>query len=316
MRLDKFDLNLLIVLDVLLEKRNVTRASEHLHIGQSATSAALGRLREYFDDSLLVPVGRTMELTPLAKSLVAPVRDTLMRARATISLRPVFEPENIVRNFTVAASDYMIDILIAQSTRELAMSAPSMRLDMIIPPKDVFDAFERGEIDLLFLPKQYSDRFQHPQTEVLTDIQTCMVCEQNEINELNMEQYLDMGHVAIRLGDEHSITHEEWFLPRYGKQRRIECTVDHFSSVPLLVIGTNRIVTLHRLIAEEMAQRFPVKLLPAPFEMEPVTEIMIWPRYLNDDPAHIWLRNTVLAQAKKMLNKPVDTSNETVGTYK
>ncbi|GGN24397.1 MULTISPECIES: LysR family transcriptional regulator [Marinomonas] len=300
MRLDKFDLNLLIVLDVLLEKRNVTRASEHLHIGQSATSAALGRLREYFDDSLLVPVGRNMELTPLAKSLVTPVRDTLMRARATISLRPVFEPENIVRNFTVAASDYMIDILIAQSARELAFSSPGMRLDMIIPPKDVFDSFERGEIDLLFLPKQYSNKFQHPQTEVLTDVQVCMVCEHNKIDELTMEQYLDMGHVAIRLGDEHSITHEEWFLPRYGQQRRIECTVDHFSSVPFLVMGTNRIVTLHRLIAEEMAQRFPVKLLPAPFEMQPVTEIMIWPRFLDEDPAHKWLRKTIMKLAPSL----------------
>lgn len=300
MRLDKFDLNLLIVLDVLLEKRNVTRASEHLHIGQSATSAALGRLREYFDDSLLVPVGRNMELTPLAKSLVTPVRDTLMRARATISLRPVFEPENIVRNFTVAASDYMIDILIAQSARELAFSSPGMRLDMIIPPKDVFDSFERGEIDLLFLPKQYSNKFQHPQTEVLTDVQVCMVCEHNKIDELTMEQYLDMGHVAIRLGDEHSITHEEWFLPRYGQQRRIECTVDHFSSVPFLVMGTNRVVTLHRLIAEEMAQRFPVKLLPAPFEMQPVTEIMIWPRFLDEDPAHKWLRKTIMKLAPSL----------------
>jgi len=40
MRLDRFDLNLLVVLDVLLEERNVTRASERLCIGQSATSAA------------------------------------------------------------------------------------------------------------------------------------------------------------------------------------------------------------------------------------------------------------------------------------
>jgi Bacterial regulatory helix-turn-helix protein, lysR family len=55
MRLDRFDLNLLVALDALLQERNVTKASKRIHIGQSATSAALARLREYFQDELLVP---------------------------------------------------------------------------------------------------------------------------------------------------------------------------------------------------------------------------------------------------------------------
>ena len=79
MRLDRFDLNLLVVLDALLAERNVTRASQRLHIGQSAASAALARLREHFGDPLLVPVGRRFMLTPLATSLVDPVRDTCYR---------------------------------------------------------------------------------------------------------------------------------------------------------------------------------------------------------------------------------------------
>ncbi len=82
MRLDRFDLNLLVVLDALLEERNVTRTGERLCIGQSAVSAALKRLRDYFEDELLVATGRRLEPTPLALSLVAPVRDTLLRARA------------------------------------------------------------------------------------------------------------------------------------------------------------------------------------------------------------------------------------------
>ena len=35
MRLDRFDLNLLVALDVLLEERNVTKASARLHVGLS-----------------------------------------------------------------------------------------------------------------------------------------------------------------------------------------------------------------------------------------------------------------------------------------
>ncbi len=299
MRLDRFDLNLLVVLDTLLEERNVTRASGRLHIGQSATSAALSRLREYFGDALLVQVGRRLEPTPLALSLAGPVRDVLMRARAAIALRPVFEPGLIERDFSIAASDYMVDVLLAPAVRDLARTAPGMRLDIRSLPENVLDAFERGSIDLLIMPEQYAARLQHPQLELLRDDHVCMMCQDHaaQITELSMEQYLDRGHVAIRLGDERSIAFEEWFLPRYGRQRRIDCTVDRFSVAPLMVIGTGRIVTMHRRMAEALAQRFPVKLLAAPFTMQPLTEVLVWPRYLDDDPAHKWLRNAIISTA-------------------
>ncbi|MCO6179597.1 LysR family transcriptional regulator [Ciceribacter sp. RN22] len=301
MRLDRFDLNLLVVLDVLLEERNVTRAAERLHIGQSATSAALARLRDYFGDSLMVQVGRRMELTPLAQSLMAPVRDALMRARSAIAMRPTFEPASIGRTFSVAASDYMLDVLLARVVRDLASSAPGMRLDIRRTPHDVLEAFERGAVDLLIIPEQYAGKLQHPQVQVLEDEHVCMMCADaaKDMADLTLDHYFERGHVSIRLGDERSLAFEEWFLPRYGRQRRVECTVDQFSVAPLLVIGTDRIVTMHRRMAEEMAQRFPVKLFNAPFEMQPLKEVMVWHRYLDEDLAHRWLRDAILSVADR-----------------
>ncbi|MCB1411264.1 MAG: LysR family transcriptional regulator, partial [Rhodobacteraceae bacterium] len=52
MRFKRLDLNLLAALDVLLTERNVSRAARKLFLSQSATSGALARLREYFDDDL------------------------------------------------------------------------------------------------------------------------------------------------------------------------------------------------------------------------------------------------------------------------
>ncbi|HCN47313.1 MAG TPA: LysR family transcriptional regulator, partial [Pseudomonas sp.] len=45
MRYRRLDLNLLVALNALLEESSVSRAAERLNLGQSATSAALGRLR-------------------------------------------------------------------------------------------------------------------------------------------------------------------------------------------------------------------------------------------------------------------------------
>lgn len=53
-QLARIDLNLLIILQVLLEERNGSRAARRLHLSQSAVSKALGRLWETFDDPLFV----------------------------------------------------------------------------------------------------------------------------------------------------------------------------------------------------------------------------------------------------------------------
>jgi DNA-binding transcriptional LysR family regulator len=59
MRFNRLDLNLLVALDALLTERSITKAAERLNLSPSATSNALARLREYFDDELLVQeIGR------------------------------------------------------------------------------------------------------------------------------------------------------------------------------------------------------------------------------------------------------------------
>ena len=302
MRLDRFDLNLLVVLDALLEERNVTRASERLHVGQSAASGALARLREYFDDELLVPVGRRLELTPLAQSLVEPVRDTLLRARATLALKPGFDPQQAQRRFSVCASDYAITVMLSRAVQQVAALAPGLALDLRSPPRDVLETFERGSIDLLVMPEQYASRLSHPQQPLFGDTQVCMVwAEHGSVGaHLPMADYMALGHVAVRFGDAHSMAFEEWFLPRTGRQRRIECSVDHFAALPLLVVGTQRVATLHRRMAQHFALHHPLRVVAAPFEMPALTEVMVWPRHLQNDPAHTWLRQQIASAAAEL----------------
>ena len=52
--LRRVDLNMLIVFETLMHERSVTRAAEKLFLGQPAISAALGRLRNLFNDPLFV----------------------------------------------------------------------------------------------------------------------------------------------------------------------------------------------------------------------------------------------------------------------
>ena len=91
MDLTRIDLNLLVALDALLAERHVTRAGQRLHLSQSATSAALRRLRRVFDDPLLIAHGRELQLTPLARALAEPVHEVLTRiAQLTEAIAGLF----------------------------------------------------------------------------------------------------------------------------------------------------------------------------------------------------------------------------------
>ncbi|RYE81151.1 MAG: LysR family transcriptional regulator, partial [Oxalobacteraceae bacterium] len=79
MRFNRLDLNLLVALDALLDEKKTTAAAQRLNVSQSAISGMLARLRLYFDDELLVPVGRKLELTPLGRDLADPVRQLLLQ---------------------------------------------------------------------------------------------------------------------------------------------------------------------------------------------------------------------------------------------
>src|SRR5208283_1496442 len=110
--LHDFDLNLLIYLDALICEQSVTKAAALVHITQPSMSLALTRLRNHFRDELLVSIGRNMVLTPLAQSLAAPVRELVLKAQLVSATVGQFEPAVSTRKFTVAASDYAIEILL------------------------------------------------------------------------------------------------------------------------------------------------------------------------------------------------------------
>lgn len=299
MRLDRFDLNLLVALDALLEERNVTRAAERLHIGQSAASSALARLREYFGDELLTQVGRELRLTPVAHSLVEPVRDTLLRARATIALRPQFDPATTSREFNVCASDYVVTVLMAAMVQKLATLAPGITIHLQGLPRDLFESFERGSIDLLVMPEQYCAQLEHPRTVLFGDDHVCIAWTGNTqvTDKLTIDQYLSLGHVSVRFGLPGGTAFEEWLFPQHRDKRRVETSVDQFSLVPQLVVGTQRLAVIHRRLAEQAVRQLPLRILEVPIKMPVLTEMLCWPRYVDNDPAHRWLRETLLEHA-------------------
>ena len=103
----RLDLNLLVTLEALLVEQNVTKAAARLHLSQPAVSAQLSRLRDVFDDPLLIPAQRGMTPTAKAIELLDPLRQALDQVRATVATHRNFDPAKAKLTVTIACTDYL-----------------------------------------------------------------------------------------------------------------------------------------------------------------------------------------------------------------
>src|SRR6059036_2435193 len=97
--LRRFDLNLLVVFEVLMVESSVTRAAERLGRTQSAVSHSLSRLREQLGDPLLIKGGARMLPTAFAVEFLEQARPILRSIQRALSPRHVFDPATSRRLF-------------------------------------------------------------------------------------------------------------------------------------------------------------------------------------------------------------------------
>ncbi len=125
--LKALDLNLLVTLDALLRERHVTRAAQRLGRSQSTISHALGRLREIFEDPLLVPGRGGMVATARAQALEVPLGQALGQVRALFEVEADFEPATTRRTFVLECPD-LLGLLLPELLAWMSVQAPNARL--------------------------------------------------------------------------------------------------------------------------------------------------------------------------------------------
>jgi LysR family nod box-dependent transcriptional activator len=301
MRFRHLDLNLIIYLDALLAERSVSRAAERVHISQSAMSDALARLRVYFKDKLFVQVGRSMAPTPLAASMLQPIRDILLQIESVASANVQFDPCNSRRNISILASDYVTDVLLNRALLRMSREAPGITAEIRHFTGSFVQDFEQGNLDLLITPRGYATA-QHLSTSLHTEDFVCVVWKGNRKigNRLTFDQYKSLGHIRVTLGDWRISTYDEWFLKHRGDIRRIELVVPSFRMALQFVTGTERVLTCHRRHARMYAKQYDLKLVKAPFDIPPIELQMQWHKYRDQDPALAWFRALLQSEAREI----------------
>lgn len=300
MRFERLDLNLLVALDALIEDRSVSIAAKRIHLSQPALSGALNRLREFFRDDLLVPLGRQMMLTPKAEELRGPVREALMLIRAKITTPGSFDPATAERQFTIIASDFVYNVLLVDVFAEAAVRAPGLVFDVLSTGKRGAEMMERGEADLLITIPGYQNEA-HPRVALFEDEHAIIAWKNGRYGDkLTEADFFAAQHAVVLFGRDRHPAFSETYFERQGVRRNIQLRVPTFAALPAAVIGTDRIATMYSRHAAWFAQSLPIIVHRPPIAMPNVIEEVQWHRLKSSDPGLQWLVGLLRDCAAKM----------------
>lgn len=312
MNIGRIDLNLLVYLDALLRERNVTKAANQLGISQPALSNGLRRLRDLFDDPLLVRTSEGMIPTERAEQLQPVIRDVLSKVDMAVQPQAAFDSANEEHLFRIMASDYAESTLFPHLLQRLRREAPGIILDILTPSDVSFLDVERGKVDMVINRFETMPQSFH-QKGIWKDHFACLTSIDNPIlQNFTLETYMDARHVwvsktgmGIGVGmDPHDVQHLGWVdesLGNIGKQRRITVFTRHYQAAMLLAEQNDLLVTLPSRAAKLQRDNPRVAILKPPFEIPPFELKMAWSPLVQHNPAHRWMRRFIIDVANSLL---------------
>ncbi|MDT8398590.1 MAG: LysR family transcriptional regulator [Pseudomonadales bacterium] len=299
MRLKGLDLNLLVALDILLEERSVSRTAERLHLSQPAVSAALARLRSYFQDDLLVLHGKRLIPTSYAEVLMPAVKRVIQQADDLVAMSAEFDPVHSERFFRLMSSDYIATVLLSPAISLMQKLAPAVKIDIRLPEDALLAKFEIGEIDLMLVPEGFLSNL-HPAELLFEEPHVVAGWKGNPIfdRKITREAFFDASHISIAIGPNSAPSFTERNMEKMGYKRHIDIHAPNFSSVPWLLANTNRLAVIQERLAKQFASVFPLKFAPLPFEFPSMRMMLQYHATREKDQGLTWLRQFLLKTAK------------------
>jgi len=291
----KIDLNLFVVFDAIYREGGVTRAAEKLHLTQPAISHALGRLRQLFDDALFVRQGHAMVPTPVARSIVDPVRRALRALEATVTETSRFDPAEAHKHMVLGLHESLEATVLPGVMQRLIERAPF--IDVTATPierRQLEVLLADGTLDLaldVLLP--LSGEVLH--RRVGQDRLVVVVRRDHPAigSSLDLATYLGQQHISItsRRRAAGAVDAE---LARLGLTRRIRLRGQYYFAACRVVSETDLILTMPEYDAQLCSRPFGNRILPLPIEMTPIDVHLYWHASTDKDPANQWMREELV----------------------
>ncbi|MCH1918929.1 LysR family transcriptional regulator [Shewanella sp. A3A] len=252
MKLHQLDLNLLLAFDALMLERNVTRAATRIYLSQPAMSHALNRLRQAFNDPLLVRSPQGMLPTARALSLHAGVQQALQLLEQQLAAPEQFDAASSNRRFVISTTDYVECVLIPPLISKLKQLAPGVHIEIEILREKIPEAeLAHGDIDLVLGFDEYMQVPAYLARETwLTEPLAGLVRRHHPTikQQLTLAQLVETPHVFHSpLGTHESII--DRYLKGKGLARQISVNSQSYMSAAAIVSQTDHLLVLPKRVA-------------------------------------------------------------------
>lgn len=309
MDIQNLDLNLLKTLHVLLEEQNVSRAAARLSLSQSAVSHALGRLRDYFNDPLLIKIQNGMTPTVLAQELKAPLDSVINRIKS-LTGENKFDPAVESAIFRIAASDYGAGIILPRLIERMSSSAPNCTIECRPISDHLVHDLTLGLVDLAFGGYKPFENFSH--NVIFNDRYIGVVRKNHPVlkGRITRKKIRQWPHAYIDVSANTQRKDQLYKSLGISPDKDVSARQPYFLVAPLIVEKSDLILMMPLMGAQVMARITDVRLFELPTTVNTFPFIQVWHRRRDNDKMHNWLREQIIDICSRQddIFKPVRTA--------
>jgi len=290
------DGNLLRLLLHLTEEESITKAADNLGVTQSAVSHMLNRLRAIVGDPVVVKSGRGVVATAHAKALAAKARILLDEMR-DFSSSGEFIPAEQTSQITIAANDLQRDLLLPALLKRLKKEAPALTLRVIPSDIPTLDMFRTNQCYLAISPRP-PEGIEIIQKRLFEDHYMVFYDGEQRAAPSSLADYSAAEHVTVSYTSTQHLEIDR-YLEERGVARRFGVEVSSFAGIPAFIHGSDRLSTLPSFLRHDLLRELDHCELPIPSPPLPI--YMIWHARYQNDPAHVWLRQHLVAVTEELV---------------
>lgn len=241
--------------------------------------------------------------TPLAASLIGPVRDALESLRRIAKWEVGFDPATASRRFRISMTDASHITLLPRILAEVRRKAPGVQLEAARIDDALSEALQSGAVDLAigFIPGLDADFYQ--QTLFAQDWICLADANHPRLGEgLTLDAYSAEEHIGIVAGTGQRLLEEA--VSRFAIRRSIALQLPSFLGLSTILATSDLIATLPRHIGTTLSALGHLRIHTCPFPIAKFHVKQHWHARYHSDPGNRWLRGICAEQFLNRVETP------------
>ena len=299
-RLHRVNLDLLPVLHELLHYRSVTRTAQSLNITQPAVSRALRKLRDTFDDQLLISPGPSARLTERAQALVGPLLTALGALDGLLAPDKPFDPASEALHVVFSTADYVTQLLAPILAEICAREAPHVVLEFTWT--GMRNAEDLARVDFMIGPRAFGDSLGKKvgSLPLWRDDMVAITASDALPARLTPAQFQSMRYAAFQRDLRVSSEVRALLQPTSVLEVAPICTVSSFLALGAIVRKTDCVALVPRKVARELARAEKLRIIEIVYPRKQLFIDAFWSLATDSRRGRAWFRDLLARAAARL----------------